>query len=167
MRKRILKKSDVLREGYVKGLQAARKVIKESLSENESGGRKFIAKHVETTRARTEWNEGEVEDVSAWSYDGYLGDFEFGTPDQFLSFLKDKVSEGISEKSIWVDEDSGCGRIVVSYMGDEDGVELSPSEVEKWKSGELVAYDYFVDFNIWLVQKDTSDILTKEFGLNY
>lgn len=63
--------------------------------------------------------------------------------------------------------DSGCGRIVVSYMGDEDGVELSKSEVEEWKSGELVAYDYFVDFHIWLVQEDTSDILTKEFGWDY
>lgn len=132
-------------------MEAARKLIKESLSENESGGRTFVAKHIETTRARTEWNEGEVEDVSSWSYEGYLGDFEFSTPDEFLSFLKDKVSEEISEKSVWVDADSDCGRIVVNYIGDEDGVELSPSEVEKWKSGELVAYDYFVDFYVWLV----------------
>lgn len=83
MKKRYLKKRDVLREGYVKGLKAASNLIKESLSETD-GGRTFIAKHIETRRVRVDGvNGGEIGSETNWSH-GYLGEFEFSKPEEFL-----------------------------------------------------------------------------------
>lgn len=62
---------------------------------------------------------------------------------------------------------SGCGRVIVKYLADEDGDGLSDREFEAWEHGKLTAYEHRVEFRVRMVQKDTADILIKEFGWDY
>lgn len=156
-----MKKSEVIKEGYVKGLKAAHKLIKESLSEG-NGSKVFLANHTETRCVENTWNEGEIGSGTYW--DGYLGMFEFSTPEEFIEILKKEVSHDIDEKSISVDSESDCGRVLVTYLGDVDGVGLNSKEIEEWKQGQFKAYSYDLEFVISLVQKNMSEILIDEFG---
>lgn len=169
----MLKKSQVLKEGYRNGLETAIRAIesrlggkkgKRFLKESAEGGeRVFIAKNTEVWRVVDDWKNGEDPDTTEY-WGPQCDDIEFSTPEEFIKELQENVSATIEKDSIWVDGDSEYGRITVDFIGDKDAIDLSNTHLEAWKAGKAKAYAYTFQFEVSMVQKDTADILINEFG---
>lgn len=109
MRKRFLKKSDVLREGYVKGLKKAQRIIAESIENDPFTG-------------TSEWNELDEEDKELLS--DYLEIFDAeDTLQETLEKAHESYRGTFSDWGSWAQEEYEAGIISADDLVQYDCVD--------------------------------------------
>lgn len=133
MKRRITKKSEVLKEGYVKGLKKAHRIINEMLEEHDKCFttkelKQIISKEIAAQRPRSAWDKGVNKyalDLAFWMHDEY--------PDASVCSVADLKKIMLNGARDWKQySEGGC-----SLAYDKEIAErlCSPSELVKYKYG--------------------------------
>ena len=139
MHRRVVKKSEVVREGYVKGLQEARRIIESMLGEGADDGlrRKYVAHITGRNVWEDSYKEGEV-----WSEELSMDDlpganvFFFNSETDLKNYL-DGIFDPVSRTTLEKSGDDGQYRLVWT-SADDAGYDALPSDFMKgFKAGEF------------------------------
>ena len=149
MKERLLKKGDALREGYVKGLKRAQRIINETIEAQT--GTTYTAKMVEAMMVEDSYEHGE--DPSTKFFNDWGLSFNFTNEKDFF--------ENLGEKH-WIPDDTHADydaynkQIRVYYLGDKDWSPLYKEEIEKWKQGKIKGYACYLWFKV-TVNREATD----------
>lgn len=116
-----------------------RKITRKLLKEKQSG--KIIISNGWYTRELDDYEQGEIGGGSHSSDMKHLN----GTYDSFEEFISDN---NFNNKDSWSAFSGDYNRIDYQTTENENGVEPTSNEIERWKKGEMKLYSAIYSFNI-------------------
>lgn len=125
----MLKKSDVLREGYVKGLKAGKEVVSKMLKESYNGQLKVICDldhYKPWSGAVDTWNKIQDADM--------VGEFEAVMADMY----PDGIEMGQLNDFLWFESESALSMVGLGYGDDEEDNEEITGSVSYDDSDEVL-----------------------------
>lgn len=129
MKKKMLKKSDVLREGYVKGLKAGKEVVSKMLKESYNGQLKVICDldhYKPWSGAVDTWNQ--IQDA------GLVEDFEAAMADMY----PDGIEMGQLNDFLWFESETALSMVGLGYDDEEEDNEEITGSVKQDDSDEVL-----------------------------
>lgn len=136
MKRRIMKKSEVLREGYIQGLKKAQRIINEMIDAGEAQGRCIntkelkiaVCSHIYNTRSTSAWERGVREYAKELVYD--LCDNYEGTEICSTEQLKELLLNGARD---W--KQFSYGGCSLAYDEEIARRLCNPSELRRTRNG--------------------------------
>lgn len=150
MKARVLKKSDVLREGYIKGLKEAQRIISETIGEQV--GNVYHAEMIDATIVEDSYKNGEQPETGeslVWELA-----FDFTDEQDFFEKLSEQKLIG---NDAYADYETDNKRVRVYYLADDEWRPLNSEEYKLWKRGRIKGYSCNMWFNVTIDGRKATD----------